>query len=68
MSKRGRPNGRTKNPVAFRISKEANAHLIALKTKWGWSKVTTVERALAFANTHRDFSPLLCQPKTEVAA
>jgi hypothetical protein len=59
----GRPPEGTKTPLTIRLSKVSVRNLMALKATWGWSKVATVERALAFAASHPDFSAVTSTPK-----
>jgi hypothetical protein len=66
MTTRAKPDGKRKNDVmlvSYRISKQTIQRAAMISKRWGWNKRTTIERALAFAASHPDFSPLTSDPE-----
>lgn len=66
MPRKTRPTGRpkTKGPVRnFRLSPTATKALERLTARWGWTLTAAVERAVIFADAHRDFTPTTSRPQ-----
>lgn len=55
-SRKARPH-----PASFRFSPKTIATLDKITSRWGWSKVVAVERAIAFAEASKGFTPTATQ-------